>query len=620
MASWDSARFDYRPDFTLDSKIKDATTTANKNRYDFDQQKALNRAWSNALDLSNGGRPSEAAFLQGAKAAGLSPEATDTYRKYLANAFSTGTQLAGDAMGMTSMGGNPGTIMGDRPMPTVTEAPAPPAGGPVADWLRPSAPAPSAPPVPTNETHRTDEEAAVHIKPEATPAPMGGEFRLPDPMEPERTYSAPPQEGVFTQYARGIDPAAAMAQAQGAAGGSGAPAQSETTLSPANMNPMEKEYAQRALSRQGIPGGSLEEQMGNLEAIARKSVRAPVPYNPQAAMVGGRYDQGAAAKEMNRAREDALRAQAETSAAVQKLAGGLLGDFGTVQGTTIARAGAESDLQGKARPREAINQQVAALNQELGTSFDPSKMGDEKTAADVLERVRLQKELLNKVDGIDVVRDPSGNINGRATAFQIVPLLEGTQKLEGLPGTEGSLQMMMRFMAPSSDLGTLVAIDPEGYSHLTSAGTNLVLSKMNSMPIDEFRAMVKHSINASPGMGVVYKNFQSKTPRPLVTVYLDDGADMAKPSRPAPVDPLATFLRPAPATDSASTPSAGASAPPSSPAAPKVAPDIRKSSKPLPQAGAISQQGKFFDGKNWRDPKAGDEDRKGRIWTGKRWL
>lgn len=607
MASWDSARFDFRPDFTLDSKIKDATTTANKNRYDFDQQKALNRAWSNALDLSNGGRPSEAAFLQGAKSAGLSPEATDTYRKYLAGAFSTGTQLAGDAMGMTSMGGNPGTLLGDRPMPTVTEAPAtdaPPAGGPVADWLRPSAPAPTAPPVPTNETHRTDEEAAVHIKPEATPAPMGGEFRLPEPVEPERTYSAPPQEGVFTQYARGIDPAAAMAQAQGSAGGPGAPAQSGATLSPANMNPLEKEYAQRALARQGIQGRSLEEQMGNIEAIARKSVRAPVPYNPQAAMVGGRYDQGAAAKEMNRAREDALRAQAETSAAVQKLAGSLLGNFGDVQGTTIARAGAESDLQGKARPREAINQQVAALNQELGTSFDPSKMGDEKTAADVLERVRLQKELLNKVDGIDVVRDPSGNINGRATAFQIVPLLEGTQKLEGLPGTEGSLQMMMRFMAPSSDLGTLVAIDPEGYSHLTSAGMNFVLSKMNSMPIDEFRAMVKHSINASPGMAVVYKNFQSDKPQPLPVVGLDAG------SAPAPArDPLASFLRPSAEPSTASAP----------PVTPKVAPDIRKPAKPLPQAGAISQQGKFFDGKNWRDPKDGDHAKNGKIYLEGKW-
>ena len=60
-------------------------------------------------------------------------------------------------------------------------------------------------------------------------------------------------------------------------------------------------------------------------------------------------------------------------------------------------------------------------------------MGDEKTAADVLERVRLQKNLLDRTKKIQVVRDQNGGINGRATLAQIVPLLEGMGKLEGLP-------------------------------------------------------------------------------------------------------------------------------------------------------------------------------------------
>lgn len=608
MASWDNARFDFKPDFTLDSKIKDATTTANKNRYDFDQQKALNRAWSNALDLANHGRPNELQFLGAVKAGQLGPEAADTYRKYLASAFSTGQQLAGDAMGMTSMGGNPGTIMGDRPIPTVAESPA--VGGPAGDWLRPAAqpqaPANPAPPVPANETRRTDEENEVHVKPEQGIAPTGGVFQLPAPVEPERTYSAPPQEGVFTQYARGLDPVGAMAQAQdqAMAGVGGASAPAGPVLSPENMNPLQREYTHRALSQRGIRGASLEDQMANIEKMAEKTVRGIAPLDLRASQVGGRYDSAAAAKETLRFREDVLRHNAEKAAAVQKLTGDLLGDFGTVQGTTIARAGAESSLNEAARPREAINQQFATLNQELGTSFDPSKMGDEKTAADVLERVRLQKSLLGKIDGVDIVRDPDGGINGRATAFQIVPLLEGMQKLEGLPGTEGSLHMMMRFLSPSSDLGTLVAIDPEGYSHLTSAGTNLILSKMNSMPIEQFRAMVKHSINASPGMDVVYKNFQSAQPRPLPTVGLDAGSAPA-PSR----DPLGSFLRPSQAP----------AASPAQSVAPKAALDIRNPAKPLPKAGAISRSGLFFDGKNWRAPRDGDHSKQGEIYLEGKW-
>jgi hypothetical protein len=612
MASWDSARFDFRPDFTLDSKIKEASTIAAKGRYDFDQQKALNRAWSRALDLSNGGRPSEMQFLAAAKDAQLGPEATDAFRKYLAGAYSTGATMAGNAMTMESLGGKPGAIVGPQAMPQVTEngmpAQTPQGAQPAADWLRPPVPvAPQAsamPPVPANEQARTDEENRVVVSAESPAQSRAPMFQLPEPEPSGREYSAPPQEGVFTEYARGLDPAARLAQmGAGAGGAQGGSADAGPILSAQNMTPMERDYQARALARAGVPGATLEEQMGALEQIATKSVRPPVPYNPQAAMVGNQYDAAADAKEQNRAREDMARFAGEKGQAVQKLTEQLLGNFGTVQDTNIARVRVESDLQEKARPREAINQQVATLNRELGTSFDPSKMGDEKTATDVLERVRLQKNLEKRTKEIEVVRDQNGKINGRATLAQIVPLLEGMGKLEGLPGTEGSLQMMIRLLAPDLSLPVMLAtgmLDKAG--GITDKGFTYFANQLNNIPVEQVRELAHHMVVASPGMAGIYQNFQSERPQALPVVGLD--SQRSAQSAP-PADLMGSFIRPA-------SPGAASATPP-------ARPDVRQPSKPLPKAGAISSAGKYFDGKNWREPRAGDES-KGKIYTGKRWF
>jgi hypothetical protein len=368
-------------------------------------------------------------------------------------------------------------------------------------------------------------------------------------------------------------------------GGQGAES-APPALSFETMNPTERQYAERFLARSGIPGAP-EDQLRAFEEIATRGVADPVPFNPMRARVRGAngalmVDPSKLADEKNRAAADAARYQSERAKAIAEARKALFGSYGTVQDANIARVRVESDLQEKARPREAINQQVAALNQELGTSFDPSKMGDEKTAAEVVERVRLQKELLHKIDGVDVIRSADGSINGRATAFQIVPLLEGIQKLEGLNATEGTLHMLMRLMAPSTDIGTLVAINPEGYATITGAGANAILSKMNSMPINEFREMVKHSIDASPGMAVIYKNFQSDRPQPLPVVGLD-GSPASKPARTA-GEQLGDFLRPK-RTEG-----------PTKPAKPPK--DTRK-----PSGG----------------PKVGDV-KNGKVWTGKEWL
>jgi hypothetical protein len=105
---------------------------------------------------------------------------------------------------------------------------------------------------------------------------------------------------------------------------------------------------------------------------------------------------------------------------------------------------------------------------------------------------------------------------------------------------------------------------------------------MNAMPIEQFRTMVKHSINASPGMDVVYKNFQSDNPRPLPVVGLD-GSPASKPARTA-GEQLGDFLRPK-RTEG-----------PAKPAKPTKSPE-------KPSGG----------------PKVGDV-KNGKVWTGKEWL
>ena len=566
--------------------------------YKFRQTKALNDAWANSLDAV--GRPDEVKFMRAAAMAGLGPDATQAYWNQQTASFKAGAEQAQAANLINSLGGDFTKIKGPMPTPTVTEQQTT-ASTILADFLRPgSSQTPAAQPAgPMDLSGGSDAapaagggapasaaEGEVVIQasaPEGTRAPQVG--MLPE-IDLGRTYTPPPEEGVATQFARSINPTmpglmaqAGQQQVQGTA--TEAPAAS---LSFETMNPTERQYAERFLARSGIPGAPAE-QLRAFEEIATRGVAAPVPFNPMRAMVaspGGAMimDPSKLAEEQNRAAQDVARYQSERAQAIAEARKTLFGAYEGIQGPAIARASAQSSLNEAARPREAINQQVFALNQELGTSFDPSKMGDEKTAADVLERVRLQKNLLDRTKKIQVVRDQNGGINGRATLAQIVPLLEGMGKLEGLPGTEGSLNMMVRLLAPSLDLSTMIAtgmLDKSG--GLTDKGFTYFASQFNNIPIEQVRKLAGHMVEASPGMAGIYQNFQSNNPRPLPVVGLDSA-----PVRTA-QDQLGDFLRPKRA--------AGAEKPAKADRKPEKA-----------STGA---------------PKVGDV-KNGKVWTGKEWL
>lgn len=521
--------------------------------YKFRQGKALNDAWANSLDAA--GRPDEIKFMRAAAKAGLGPDATQAYWNQQTAAFEAAQRQAQAANVIGSLGGDFRTIKGPAPEPTVTEAPpagdfgAPAQPSGLSNFLRPK------PKGPIDLSAGTNIDAVAQGLPdgEVVVRGQGPETRAPEvgalpALELDRTYTPPAPEGVATQFARSINPTMLGMMAQGMAGTAGVQgAQLEApALSFETMNQTERQYAERFLARSGIPG-TPEDQLRAFEETATRGIAAPVPFNPQRAMVlapggGMMLDPSKMAEEQNRATADAARYQAERAKAITDARKALFGAYEGVQSPTIARASAQSSLNEAARPREAINQQVFALNQELGTSFDPSKMGDEKTAADVLERVRLQKNLLERTKEIQVVRDEAGRINGRATLAQIVPLLEGMGKLEGLPGTEGSLNMMVRLLAPSLDFSTMLAtgmLDKAG--GLTDKGFTYFASQLNNIPIEQVRKLASHMVEASPGMAGIYQNFQSNNPRPLPVVGLDSAP--SKPARTA-QDQLGDFLRP----------------------------------------------------------------------------
>lgn len=541
--------------------------------YKFRQTKALNDAWANSLDAV--GRPDEVKFMRAAAMAGLGPDATQAYWNQQTASFKAGAEQAQAANIINSLGGDFTKIKGPMLTPTVTEQQTTASTG-LADFLRPgSSQTPAAQsagpmdlsggsdaaPAAGGGAPASAAEGEVVIQasaPEGTRAPQVG--MLPE-IDLGRTYTPPPEEGVATQFARSINPTmpslmaqAGQQQVQGTA--TEAPAAS---LSFETMNPTERKYAERFLARSGIPGNP-EQQLRAFEETAMRGVAAPVPFNPMRAMVaspGGAMimDPSKMAEEQNRAAQDMARYQSERQKAVAEARKAMFGAYEGIQAPTIARAGAESSLLEKSRPIIAANDAIAALNQELGTSFDPSKMGTPEVAANVLKRVRLQKNLAQRADSLEVVRGPDGTIDGRATLSQIIPMLEGMAKLEGLSGTEGTQKMMIGLLAPKLDVATMLAagmIDPAG--GLTGAGIQYLAGRVNDIPIEQVRKLARHMVDASPGMAGIYQTYQSKTPRAMPVAGLDSFSGYS--AAPAKTDPLAAFLRPSGAKADQKTPRA----------------------------------------------------------------
>lgn len=568
--------------------------------YAFQQKKGLNDAWAQSLDET--GRPDEIKFHAAAKRAGLGPDAVATYLKQQTEAFENAQRQAQAANIIETLGGDFRGIKGEAPLPELREVHAPgidtaqgathaPQGAPstapgsrIGGYLRPGAV--RAPAAPGDDAQTVVVEGSV---PE-TRAPEVG-LLPPDTTTYER--GPVPLQGVATEFARSIRPTfpGMMNQASQA----GTPGQVSTeapapSLSFESMNPTEQAYAARYLARSSIPGATPAEQLQSFEANALQGIALPVPFNPQRGMVatpgGGMIlDPSKLAEEKNRAAADVARYQAERSKAIAEARKVMFGAYEGVQAPTIARATAESGLLEKARPIMAANNAVAALNQELGTSFDPSKMGDPKTAAEVVERVRLQKNLAQRADSLEVVRGPDGSIDGRATLSQIVPMLEGMAKLEGLAGTEGTQKMMIGLLAPKLDAATMLAagmIDASG--GLTGAGLQYLAGRVNDIPIEQVRKLARHMVDASPGMAGIYQNYQSKTPRAMSTAALESfGSAQRAPQQeqeqpPAPAAPVAkigSYLR-----SEGSAPGAG-------------------------KKSAVTRVGTV---------------RNGKVWTGKEWL
>lgn len=524
--------------------------------YAFDQKKGLNDAWAQSLDET--GRPDEIAFHAAAKKRGLGPEAAATYWKMQTEAFENAQRQAQAANMIETLGGDFRGIKGEAPLPELREVPAPgidtaPAaasaypvpqrtpsatpGSRVGDYLRPGA---AAAPVAPGDDATVVVEGSVP----GTRAPEVG-LLPPDTTTYER--EPVPMQGVATEFARSIRPTLPGMMAQGlqtGVPGEGAAEAPAPSLSFESMTPTEQAYAERFLARSSVPGATPSEQLQSFEANALQGIALPVPSNPQRGMVatpgGGMIlDPSKLAEERNRAVADVARYQAERSKAIAEARKAMFSAYEGVQAPTIARATAESGLLEKARPIMAANNAVAALNQELGTSFDPSKMGDPKTAADVIERVRLQKNLAQRADSLEVVRGPDGSVDGRATLSQIVPMLEGMAKLEGLAGTEGTQKMMIGLLAPKLDAATMLAagmIDASG--GLTGAGLQYLAGRVNDIPIEQVRKLARHMVDASPGMAGIYQNYQSKTPHAMSTAALESfgpaqGAPHQEPETPA---------------------------------------------------------------------------------------
>lgn len=526
--------------------------------YKFSQTKALNDAWSSSFVRSADGaiRPDENRYMAAIAKAGLGPEAGMAYWQYQTGQFENAQRQSDAANAIAFNGGNFRTITGPAPESTVTEAPsagdfgAPAQPSGLSEFLRPKPKGPidlsGGSSVDAMTTGAADGEVVVRGQVSDTRAPEVG--TLP-PLELDRTYAPPASEGVATQFARSINPTMPGMMEQGmyfGAEGAGL-ASTAPALSFETMNPTERQYAERFLARGGTPG-TPDEQLREFERRALAGVVKAVPYNPMRARVLGpngrmMLDPSKLAEEQNRAKADEAREAADTAKAITEARKALFGAYEGIQAPTIARAGAESSLLEKSRPIVAANDAIAALNQELGTSFDPSKMGTPEVASEVLERVRLQKNLAQRADSLEVVRGPDGTIDGRATLSQIIPMLEGMAKLEGLSGTEGTQKMMIGLLAPKLDAATMLAagmIDPAG--GLTGAGIQYLAGRVNDIPIEQVRKLARHMVDASPGMAGIYQTYQSKTPRAMPVAGLDSFSGSS--AAPAKTDPLAAFLRP----------------------------------------------------------------------------
>ena len=559
MASWDTPQYRFEPDWTLDSKIKQAATEAERNRYAFAQAKGLNDAWSASLDEQ--GRPNEMAFIAHAKRLGLGPAATRQYWAEQTQQYADAASQAENAAMVAAYGADPSKIKGEAPLPQVRQATMVPADpfapsptqAPVAD--------PVSQPSPSPESAPTDENTVV-VHGGTSNVPTGGVFQLPEIQGQE--YAPPPREGVATEYARSIKPQSIFSGPDEFFGGAGGTSQTRDVT---QLNPVAQDVLRTQMERSfATNGGDLQGAFNDAVAARRASLVKPSPAQYITTTQGGKssMDMGAYQK--------ALAEYVTKFANVPNEVISALPDQYKEQLSQSLQAHAQRNQDVEAQNRALIeNRPYATATKQAGelsgmlsqdsnpeyakVQIDPSLLADDpKKGAELRGRLLVRNKLIQQIPDLARATTPTEKYT------EAQKLINGIQQIEKMPNVESVHSQLLFSLMPDMTLQEAIKY---GYIRqdggVFSMAPGFIKTLITKTPPEEITQAFTKMVRDSPILLADLENASSANPSaiPMVQapIYTDlprvPGAAIPPQTAPeapvaAPPHPLDRLLAPPP--------------------------------------------------------------------------
>lgn len=549
MASWDSPQYRFEPDWTLDSKIKQAATEAERQRYAFAQAKGLNDAWSASLDEQ--GRPNEMAYIAHAKRLGLGPAATRQYWNEQTQQYADAASQAQNAMLIGAYGADPSKIKGEAPLPQVRQAPAMladefyrPPRGTTAPTVSGEPPAPGpGPTIPEPEGGNT-----VIVRGGGTQLPTGGVYQLPEIQGQE--YGPTPREGVATEFARSIKPQSILGGPDAFFGGSTANA---PTRDVTQLNPVAQDVLRTQMERSfATNGGDLQGAFNDAVAARRASLVKPSPAQYITTTQGGKpsLDMGAFQKALAEYVTKFANAPNEVISALPDQYKEQLSQSLQAHAQRNQDVEAQNRVITENRPYATATKQAGELSGMLSqdsnpeyakVQIDPSLLADDpKKGAELRGRLLVRNKLIQQIPDIAKASTPTEKYT------EAQKLINGIQQIEKMPNVESVHSQLLFSLMPNLTLPEAIKygyIRQEG--GVFSMAPGFIKTLITKTPPEEITQAFTKMVRDSPILLADLENASSANPSAIPMVQAPSYTDLPKapgaavPTQAPPQAPIA---------------------------------------------------------------------------------
>lgn len=293
---------------------------------------------------------------------------------------------------------------------------------------------------------------------------------------------------------------------------------------------------------------SLEQIAGALDAYNElKASTVTAGVKPPMAFRGkdGRIDYGAWLGHLAEKRGELAKIRLETATEQEKRGTEYSQQAQARQATENATTSAQNAAMEKNAERQAIGGMIGNVNvyaEDLyGLRLDPAKIGDEKEAREISDRVATAAKAVNFLKTPGVLE---GSWNKVLTEMQT--LKGAIQTMDKIPGTESGERTLVNMLYPNMDLKAMYRMGWLEHGGLTEKGLAAMATQFTNIGPDEVRRnvtnMIKHSV---PLTGALKKyaagkegprNYGYASPETVANPFAGAPAPERKQAAPTPAE------------------------------------------------------------------------------------